>query len=103
MHHTFNDFKNYYKITVYCDMFRWQPPPSSGKVRVVSWNTAVTKQCLSCYALPGSGFYRITRRSHLQDLTEQNIIPMADFTLIVSNFLLLIPGTYFRRILIAAP
>jgi hypothetical protein len=39
VHRTFNDFKSYCKITLYSDMFRWQPPQSSGKVHIVTWNT----------------------------------------------------------------
>jgi hypothetical protein len=48
MHHTFNDVKSYYKITIYSDMFQWQPPPKSGKVHLVSWNTAVVQQLCTC-------------------------------------------------------
>jgi hypothetical protein len=45
MQHVFNDFKSYYKITLYSVMFRWQPPPpSSGKLHLVSWNTAFIKK-----------------------------------------------------------
>jgi len=34
--------KRSYKIRLYCNTFRWQsPPPSSGKVYFVSYNTAL--------------------------------------------------------------
>jgi hypothetical protein len=35
MYHTFNDSKSYYKISLNSDIFRWQPPPSSGKAQLV--------------------------------------------------------------------
>jgi hypothetical protein len=33
--------KRFYKIKIYYNMFLWGPPPSSGKVHFVSYNTAL--------------------------------------------------------------